>query len=238
MDSSQIGDRVAPSSDASIPVIFFCSRIEGEGIIRSISSSDAVICQTTAPIAVGQKLALELGLPSDMESLRIAAEVVEQLDDGFAVRFFFDGPEERGLVLGVLDLLVSKNQVSGATQEVRRKSKDGADPEERRECSPRLPFRRYPSVAGRVHFQCGGRKESGSIHDISRTGAHIRETTVRLQPGEPVELFFLMGANPRRMKALATVVRQTPTGFAVRFRRLERELERLVVAATPKPGTR
>ena len=214
MDRSQIGDAVAPSAEESIPVIFYGSRIEGEGMVRSISSSGAVICQTAAPIAVGQKLALELGLPSDLESLRIAAEVVERTDDGFAVRFHFDGPEERRIVLGVLDLLVSKREVSAATQ----------DPGERRQGAPRLSPQLYPSIAGRVHFRCGGREERAAIHDISRSGAHLAETTVRLPPGEQVELLFLMGANPRRIKALASVVRHTPTGFAVRFLRIQREL--------------
>ncbi len=115
---------------------------------------------------------------------------------------------------------------------------DGADPDEKRRCAARLSSQLYPSVAGRVHFRCEDREESGSIHDISRSGAHLSETTVRLQPGEQVELLFLVGANPRRIKALASVVRQTPTGFAVRFLRIQREVERLVLAATPKPGTR
>ena len=116
---------------------------------------------------------------------------------------------------------------------------DGADPDEELRCAARLSSQLYPSVAGRVHFRCEDREESGSIHDISRSGAHLAETTVRLRPGEEVELLFLMGTNPRRrIKALASVVRQTPTGFAVRFLRIQRELERLVLAATPKPGTR
>ncbi len=106
------------------------------------------------------------------------------------------------------------------------------------ERAPRLSSRLYPSVAGSVHFWCGGREERGLIHDISRTGARIAETTARVQPGEQVELFFLLGANPRRIKAVASVVRRTPTGFAVRFLRIQRELERLVLAATPEPGTR
>ena len=220
MDRSQTGDPVAPGTEESIRIIFYGSRVEGDGMIRSISSSGAVICQATAPVAVGQKLTLEMELASDLESLWVAAEVVERMDDGFAVRFFFDGPEERRLVLGVLDLPVLKREVSAATQGVRRKSADGENPDEEQRSTPRLSPQLYPSVAGRVHFKCGGREERAVIHDISLAGAHLAEATVRLQPGERVELFFLMGANLRRIKALASVVRQTPTGFAVRFLRI------------------
>lgn len=124
------------------------------------------------------------------------------------------------------------------TGEIQPTSTSGADSDERQQRAPRLSSRLYPSVAGSVHFWCGGREERGLIHDISRTGARIAETTARVQPGEQVELFFLLGANPRRIKAVASVVRRTPTGFAVRFLRIQRELDRLVLAATPETGTR
>ncbi len=113
------------------------------------------------------------------------------------------------------------------------------DPAEAARGAPRLSSEDYPSVAGQVQFRCGDREGGGVIHDISLTGAHIAKTTVRIPPGEEVELFFLMGAaTPRRIKALATVVRQTASGFAVRFLRIERQLERLVLAATSESGPR
>ena len=100
----------------------------------------------------------------------------------------------------------------------------------------RLSSARCPSVAGEVHFRSGEREGRGVIQDISLTGAKIAQTTVRLLPSEEVELLFLMG--DRRTKALASVVRQTSSGFAVRFLRIERELERLVLTATSDPDAR
>lgn len=89
----------------------------------------------------------------------------------------------------------------------------------------------HPSVPDIVYFHANGIEGNGLIKDISLTGAHVAEASEALQPGTRTDLYFLQPATLRRIHAVAEVVRRTRTGFAVRFRRMERELEGLVLAA-------
>ena len=110
----------APRIEAEIPIFFYGGRVEGEGLIRDISATGAQIRQATAPVVIGHKLTLEIGLGSDLPSCRVAAEVVGPVDDGFAVSFFFDTPAERTVIVGLLDVLVSQPEVAGAEQALRK----------------------------------------------------------------------------------------------------------------------
>ena len=89
----------------------------------------------------------------------------------------------------------------------------------------------HPSVPGRVNYVAGEVEGGGMILDISRSGAAVEGASEPLELGAKVDLYFLQRETGRRMKAVAEVVRSTPTGFAVRFERIERELERLVLRA-------
>ena len=89
----------------------------------------------------------------------------------------------------------------------------------------------YPSVPGSVLFSAGAIRGSGIILDISATGAHIYKPSKNVRRGVVVDLFFLQSDAERRLHAVGEVVRRTESGFAVRFLRVERELESLVLAA-------
>jgi hypothetical protein len=95
----------------------------------------------------------------------------------------------------------------------------------------RVSSRDYPRVPGTVHFTAGVIQGSGTILDISATGAHIYRPTKDLPNGVVADLFFLQAGAERKLHAVGQVVRHTDTGFAVRFLRVERELEALVLAA-------
>ncbi len=95
----------------------------------------------------------------------------------------------------------------------------------------RVSSRDYPSVPGSVFFSAGAIQGSGTILDISATGAHIYRPSEMLQRGAGVDLAFLQPVTERRLHAAGEVVRETEFGFAVRFLRVERELEALILAA-------
>jgi hypothetical protein len=89
----------------------------------------------------------------------------------------------------------------------------------------------HPRVPGSVSFVAGVIQGSGTIFDISATGAHIYRPTKDLPKGAVADLFFLQPGTERKLHAVGQVVRNTETGFAVHFLRVERELESLVLAA-------
>ena len=225
-----MGESTAPLIDAQIPVVFYQGSIEGEGVLRNASMTEALLGSATAPVAVGEKLTLELGLPSNFPSFCVDAEVVRQEADGFAVRFFFDAPATRTGMLGLIDLLTHQRDAMTA----QGAESDSLDQQPDRRRAPRVSPGSHPAVPGRVSFSCGSETGSGTIQDISLTGAQIQEASLQPAPDEQIEMLFLMGAVPRRIRALARVVRRTPSGFAVRFLQLERELEQLILSATPK----
>lgn len=86
-------------------------------------------------------------------------------------------------------------------------------------------------MPGTVTFVAGAIQGSGTILDISATGAHIYRPTKDLAKGAVADLFFLQPGSERKLRAVGQVVRHTETGFAVQFLRLERELEALVLSA-------
>ena len=85
--------------------------------------------------------------------------------------------------------------------------------------------RKHPSVPGLTNFAAGEINGQGIIRDISASGAAIIEATERLAVVTAVELLFLQPGRERKLRAIGEVVRETPDGFAVRFQRIERELE-------------
>ena len=89
----------------------------------------------------------------------------------------------------------------------------------------------HPRVPGTVSFVAGAIQGSGTIFDISATGAHVYRPTKDLAKGAVADLFFLQPETGRKLHAVGQVVRHTDSGFAVRFLRLERELEALVLGA-------
>lgn len=104
----------------------------------------------------------------------------------------------------------------------------------RQRSAARVSNRDYPSVPGTVYFSAGAIRGSGIILDISATGAHVYKPTKNVPKGVVADLFFLQPDTQRRLHALGEVVRRTESGFAVRFLRVERELEALVLAAAKK----
>ena len=229
-----MGESTAALIDAQIPVVFYRGSIKGEGVLRNVSMPAALVGSATAPVVVGQKVTLELGLPSNLPSFCVVADVIRQEENGFAVRFLFDASATRTEMLGLIDLLTLQRDAVTA----RAALSDTLDQRRNPRRAPRVTPGRHAAVPGRVCFSCGSQTGSGTIHDISLTGAQISEASFQPAPHEQVEMLFLMGVSPRRILALARVVRRTPSGFAVRFLHLQRELERLILAATPKGGPR
>ncbi len=68
--------------------------------------------------------------------------------------------------------------------------------------------------------------------DVSACGAAVELATKRLEVGTEVEFFLLQSETAPKLRAVAEVTRKTRTGFAVRFRRIEREFARMVLRAT------
>ncbi len=89
-------------------------------------------------------------------------------------------------------------------------------------------------MPGLVNFTAGKIEGSGLILDVSLTGAHVREASHRLEAGTKVDMYFLQEKTERRLHAVAEVMRETESGFAVRFLRVERELRCLVLSAVEK----
>jgi c-di-GMP-binding flagellar brake protein YcgR len=101
-----------------------------------------------------------------------------------------------------------------------------------RRSAKRVVAGRHPSIPGQVNFVADDAEGSGRILNISAAGAAIEGATRQLVAGSKAELFFLQPGTGRKLRAVAEVVRTTSEdGFAVRFLRLERELERLVLQA-------
>jgi hypothetical protein len=98
--------------------------------------------------------------------------------------------------------------------------------------APRISHREYPSVPGNVSFAAGAIRGTGILLDISATGAHVYMPTKIVPRGVEIEMFFLQSETGRKLYALGEVVRRTESGFAVKFLRVERELETLILAAT------
>ena len=95
----------------------------------------------------------------------------------------------------------------------------------------RVSHYNYPSVPGSVFFSAGAIQGSGTILDISTTGAHVYQPSKNVPRGVVLDMFFLQTNTKRKLHAEGEVVRKTETGFAVRFLRIERELVSLVLAA-------
>ncbi len=86
-------------------------------------------------------------------------------------------------------------------------------------------------MPGLVNFIAGKIEGSGFILNVSLSGAYVHEASQRLEVGTRVDLYFLQEKTERRLHAVGDVVRETESGFAVRFLRVERELRRLVLSA-------
>ncbi len=68
----------------------------------------------------------------------------------------------------------------------------------------------------------------GVIHDLSVSGMRL-VTSVRLEPGTEVELYFRPIEGGAALRMPAEVVRPTEDGFAVRFSQLDLEMQELVL---------
>ena len=100
-----------------------------------------------------------------------------------------------------------------------------------RRASPRVSHRNGPALVGLVRYVAGAIEGVGMMMDVSVCGAEIDEPTERLEVGTEVKLFLLQPETAPKIRAVAEVTRQTRTGFAIRFRRIEREFARMVLRA-------
>ena len=100
-----------------------------------------------------------------------------------------------------------------------------------RRASPRVSHRDCPGIVGLVRYVAGAIEGVGMMIDASASGAAVELATKRLEVGTEVEFFLLQSETAPELRAVAEVTRQTRTGFAVRFRRIEREFARMVLRA-------
>ncbi len=85
-----------------------------------------------------------------------------------------------------------------------------------------------------VDYQSSGREGKGLLWNISSSGARIEQASVSMQLGTEVRLTlaFFPGAAP--VALLGEVVRETESGFAVRFLDLGQRVQKLLRVALPR----
>jgi hypothetical protein len=94
-------------------------------------------------------------------------------------------------------------------------------------------------ISGAVHFEAGSTEGWGTLADISTKGARIDDADPRLKEGSSVRLMISLVEGAVPIRVTAKVVRETETGFAVEFGKLEPRLThliRLAVADHQKGG--
>jgi hypothetical protein len=95
---------------------------------------------------------------------------------------------------------------------------DGHPGPERR-ATPRV------QLLSHVFFSAGRVEGRGVLHEVSKTGARIEDTSPRLKPGTKVQLTFVLDQDGQPMDISANVVRETESGFAVQFTETNERLE-------------
>ncbi len=96
-------------------------------------------------------------------------------------------------------------------------------PESERRDAPRLP--------GRVRFSAGRSEGSGLIEDLSLSGAHVAEASCSPELGTRVRLFFATNESETPLYAFGTVIRRSPSSFALHFEAVEPSLQGFLLAA-------
>ena len=95
-----------------------------------------------------------------------------------------------------------------------------------RRIAPRL------RLQSRASFQTEEVEGWGTLHDFSASGARVDRVSARLKPGERVRLSFTPRTDCLPVEVWAEVVRETETGFAVRFTSVDTRLRRLLLSLT------
>jgi hypothetical protein len=95
---------------------------------------------------------------------------------------------------------------------------DGHPGPERR-ATPRV------QLLSHVFFSAGRVEGRGVLHELSKTGARVEDTSPRLKPGTTVQLTFALDQEGQPLDISATVVRETESGFGVQFAEINERLE-------------
>ncbi len=87
-----------------------------------------------------------------------------------------------------------------------------------------------PRYQGRykVVFRTHEEQGSGTLHDISMSGARVDEASMQPKPGARLRLEFAPRADCLPVEVLAHVVRECGSGFAVEFSALDPRMKRLL----------
>ncbi len=85
-----------------------------------------------------------------------------------------------------------------------------------------------------VDYQSSGRQGKGLLWDISASGARVEQASLSVELGTEVTLMlaFLPGATPVALRG--EIVRQTESGFALKFLPLEGRVQLLLKVALPR----
>ncbi len=93
--------------------------------------------------------------------------------------------------------------------------------------SERLQARRY-EFSGPVEFRGDEGLGTGTIWNVSASGALIERASAIVERGTPLQLRVSYYPGSFEIELPSEVVRTTPTGFAVRFTSLDAESRRLL----------
>ncbi len=90
--------------------------------------------------------------------------------------------------------------------------------------------RNDPRYRGRfkVVFRTDDEQGSGTLHDISMSGARVDEASMQPKPGARVRLEFAPRADCLPVEVLAHVARECGSGFPVEFSALDPRMKRLL----------
>ncbi len=85
-----------------------------------------------------------------------------------------------------------------------------------------------------VDYESSGRQGKGLLWDISTSGARVEQASLSVEPGTEITLMlaFFPGATPVSLPG--EIVRQTESGFALKFLPLEGRVRLLLKVALPR----
>ena len=80
----------------------------------------------------------------------------------------------------------------------------------------------------KVVFRTDDEQGSGTLHDISMSGARVEDASMQPKPGTRIRLEFAPRADCLPVEVRAHVVRECGSGFAVEFSALDPRMKRLL----------
>ena len=83
-------------------------------------------------------------------------------------------------------------------------------------------------LSGPVEFRCHDQIGTGTVWNVSASGALVERASVVVESGTPLRMRLSYSPGSFEIELSSEVVRTTPTGFAVRFTDLDASSRRLL----------